>query len=76
MRHYETVAGVVTRGETLSKLLHDIKEAEDLCYVLAHLHNTEDSDTDRLLATGWRGIGQLFDMMHHKVTQLGMRRMQ
>lgn len=59
MRHYETTAGYVTRAEAFSKLLELLREAEDTCYVIAHLHRTEESKREELLATGWRGVGQM-----------------
>lgn len=59
MKKYETVAGYVTRAESYSKLMELLREAEDTCYVISHLHNTEDSKRGALLATGWRAVGQL-----------------
>lgn len=76
MKHYERVAGVVTRGETYAKLNETLIEAEELCSVMAHLHNTEDTHADRLLATGWLGIAQLLHRMRFQVTAMAMNKLQ
>lgn len=69
MRHYETTAGYVTRAETFAKLLALIKEAEDCCYVISHLHRTETGKREELMATGWRAVGQMLDQVHHQIIQ-------
>lgn len=69
MRKYETTAGYVTRAETFAKLLVLLKEAEDCCYVISHLHRTEDSKREELLATGWRAIGQMLAQVHRQVIE-------
>ena len=76
MKHYETVGGQVTRGETFAKLIDHIREAEELCYVLSHLQNTEDGHKDKLLATGWRGIGQLLERMRSQCTKMAVNKLQ
>ena len=76
MKKYETTAGYVTRTETLAKLLELLKEAEDCCYVIAHLHRTEDAKHEALLATGWRGIGQMLALVHRKVIEIAKGKLQ
>lgn len=71
-----TIGGIATRGETFSKLLHHIREAQELAAVMAHLHNTEGNDMDKLLAKGWLGISELFARLAHQVTTLAMGKMQ
>jgi len=75
MSKYETIGGVVTRGEAYSKLMHHLREAQDQAAVLAHLHNTEGNNMDKLLSKGWLGISELLKRMAHQVTQLAMKRM-
>lgn len=70
MPKYETRAGYVTKDITQAKLLHLIKEAEDCCYTIAHLHRTESGARDELLATGWRAMGQMLALVHHKLIEL------
>lgn len=72
----ETIGGQATRGETFSHLLHHLDEARECCAIMAHLHNTEGNDADKLLARGWLGIAELLQKMRHQVTQLAMKRMQ
>jgi hypothetical protein len=76
MKKYETTAGYVTRTETLAKLLELLKEAEDCCYVIAHLHRTEDSKQEALLATGWRAVGQMISLVHRKVIEIAKGKLQ
>jgi hypothetical protein len=72
----ESTGGVVTRGETFSKLLHHLDEARECASVMAHLHNTEGNDADTLLAKGWLGVAELFLRLRHQVTELATKRMQ
>jgi hypothetical protein len=67
---------VPTRGETYSKLLHHIREAQDQAAMMAHLHNTEGNDMDKILAKGWLGIQELLKKFAHQVTQLAMNKLQ
>lgn len=76
MRKYETVAGVVTRGETFAKLIETLTEAQELCYVLAHLHATEDGHNDALLAQGWRATGEMMKLTKHNITKMAMNKRQ
>lgn len=76
MRHYETIGGQVTRGETFAKLTELLREAEDCANVLAHLHNTEGNDADKLFARGWLQIGQLLARMRVQITNLAMGKLQ
>jgi len=76
MKKYETLGGAITRGETYSKLCDLIREAESCCYVMAHLHNTENNEMDHLLAKGWLGMGELFKQVNNRVVQLAMRKLQ
>lgn len=73
---YETFAGVVTRGECYSKIIHLIDELRDQCCLMAHLHNTEDSNADRLLAKGWLGINEMLGMFRAQVVQMGKGKLQ
>ena len=72
----ETVGSQATRGETFANLLHHLDEARECCAVMAHLHNTEDSGVDALLAKCWLGIAELLLKMRAQVTKLAMKRMQ
>lgn len=76
MTNIPTIGGVATRGETYTKLLHHIREAQDMAAVMAHLHNTEGNDMDKLLAKGWLGISELMGRIATRVTEMAMKRMQ
>jgi len=76
MSKYSTIGGVVTRGEAYSKLLHHLREAQDQANVMAHLHNTEGNDMDKLLAKGWLGMGELLNRMCWQVTELAKNKLQ
>lgn len=66
---------VPTRGETYAKLLEYIHMAEEQAAMMAHLHNTEANDKDRLLAKGWLVVSEAFRVMAVKVTHLAQGRL-
>lgn len=74
--NFSTIGGQVTRGETYMKLLDHLREAQDCCATLSHLHNTEDNDMDKLLARGWLGVAEMMRMMQHKVTEMAQNKLQ
>lgn len=76
MSRYETIGGVVTRGEAYSKLIHHMEEAANQAAVLAHLHRTEGNKMDDLLATGWLGIHELLLRMKTQITKMAMKKLQ
>ncbi len=67
-----TIGGLATRSESYTKLLHHLIECQELCAVMAHLHNTEGNNMDQLLAKGWLGMSELFKRMQGQVTELAM----
>lgn len=73
---YETIGGTVTRSETFAKLLDLLRQAQDQANVMAHLHNTEGNDMDKLLAKGWLGIGELINRMCAQITKMAMKKLQ
>lgn len=76
MSKYSTIGGEVTRGEAFSKLLHHLNEAADQAAVLSHLHNTEISEMDQLMAKGWLGIHELMLRMRHTITEMAKNKFQ
>lgn len=70
MSKYETFGGHVTRGEAYSRLMHHLSEAADQAAVLSHLHNTEDSQMDGLMAKGWLGVHEMLMMVRAKIREL------
>jgi aromatic ring-cleaving dioxygenase len=76
MSKYSTTAGVPTRGDAFAKLIHHLQEAADQAAVLSHLHNTEDSQIDRLVAKGWLGVHELILRMIAQITKLAMNKFQ
>lgn len=71
-----TVAGHATHGETYVALMHHITECQELAAIKAHLHNTEGSAKDVVLARAWLQVSEHFKIMKHKLTQLAMGKMQ
>ena len=67
-----TIGGLATRSESYTKLLHHLIECQELCAVMAHLHNTEGTKVDETLAHGWLGMSELFKRMQGQVTELAM----
>ncbi len=73
---YPTIGGVVTRGEAYTKLIYHMREAQELCAVMAHLHNTEGNHMDQLLAKGWLGMEELVKRLCHQLTALASKKLQ
>lgn len=70
MAKYETIAGVPSRSHTLAKILDLLDQLRDQCAVMAHLHRTEDSAKDSLIASGWLAISEMMAMVRVKVVNL------
>ena len=70
--NFSTKGGLVTRSDTYVKLLHHLDEARDCAAVIAHLHRTEDTDKDRVMAMGWLAVAGMMKHMREKVTELAM----
>ena len=68
--NFSTKGGIVTRSETYVKLLHHLDEARDCCAVIGHLHKTEDTKKDDVLAMGWLAVAELMKRVRDKVTEL------
>lgn len=73
---YETQSGLPTRGLTYSQLCEHLIKAQELCALMAHLHQTEGNPMDKTLASGWLGVSELLKRMNHQVTQLAKGAMQ
>lgn len=71
-----TIGGVPSRSIVYAKLLEHIREAQECAALMAHLHNTEGNDMDKLLAKGWLGVSEMFKMTGHTVTTLAMNKLQ
>lgn len=65
-----TIGGVPSRGEAYMKLMHHLAEAQSLCAVIAHLHQTEDNIRDTALASGWLAVAELLRRFALKITDL------
>lgn len=73
---WETQGGTPTRGLVYSQMIEKMNELIELASMMAHLHNTEGNDVDKVLAKGWLGIGEVFAKVKHQITQLAMNRLQ
>ena len=74
MSKYETTGGEISRADTYAKIIALLRETQDQCAVMAHLHNTEGNDMDKLLARGWLGVSEIMSKLVHQITQLAMNR--
>lgn len=70
-----TIGGQVTRAEVFIKMIDHIDQVLDLTATMAHLHNTEGNDMDKLLAKGWLGMHQMIKMMRHQLVQLAKNKL-
>ncbi len=67
---------VPTRGETYAKLIEHLRQAQDDAAMMAHLHNTEGNDMDKLLARGWLGTSEMLKLIAYQITELAKGRLQ
>lgn len=56
--------------ETYIKLTNSLDMAREAAAVIGHLHNTEDTDADQLMAKGWLGIAEFLKLIRWKITRL------
>lgn len=70
-----TIGGVPSRSMVYSKLLERIRECQDLAALMAHLHNTEGNDMDKLLAKGWLGMSEMFKLTAYQITELAKNKL-
>jgi len=73
---YNTTAGVPTRGDAFSKLLWHLNEAADQAAVISHLHATEGSQMENLMAKGWLGVHEMLLMIRAKITEMAKNKFQ
>lgn len=73
---FSTIGGVVTKDEAYRKLMFHLDEARNQALVIGHLHQTEDSNLDKLIAKGWYGVEEMLKMMQEQIRQIAMKRMQ
>lgn len=71
-----TTGGRPSRGLVYSKLTEALREAQDCAAMMAHLHNTEGHDADKLAARGWLGIEELLKLLIHRITALAANKLQ
>lgn len=67
---YETEAGQASESITYSRLCEHLRLAAEACYTIGHLRT---ANGDKLIGTGFLGIGQLLERMVTQVTALAMR---
>ena len=73
---FSTIGGIATKDEAYRKLMHHLEEAENQALVIGHLPNTEDANMDKLLATGWSGVGEMLHNAREQIRRLATKRMQ
>lgn len=73
---YSTHGGIATRGECFSKMLYHIDELRNQVCLMAHLHRTEDSNIDRLLAKGWLGVNEMLGQLRKQLVELAKGKLQ
>ena len=58
MKHYERVAGIVTRDEAIRKLDEELIHCEQYCRTAARILGLHQGDSN--IATGWRAMAEIF----------------
>jgi len=64
---------VPTTGETYSKLMEHLRQAQECSAMLAHLHRAQDNKPE--LARQWLAVSEGFKKMQYSLTQLAMGRL-
>ncbi len=70
MSKYETRGGNPSRSDTAMKIIDLIDQLLDQTAVMAHLHNTEGNDMDKLIAKGWLGIHEMFKIVRWQLVEM------
>lgn len=74
---YPTIGGVVTQGECLTKLNHNLREAQEMCYMLGHLTKSMSiSRKDQSLGDGYLAVGHFLDLMIKNVGEIARGKIQ
>lgn len=73
---YSRIGGIATKDEAYRLLMHHIDESIVQAQVIGHLYNTEDDNMSKLMAKGWYGVAEMFQMTKEQIRQLATRRMQ
>lgn len=73
--HYETSAGLPTRGLTYAKLLDHLREAQECAALMGHLTKAEGTVADEALANGWLAVSENLRRMQDLITKMAMGRM-
>lgn len=66
---YETEGGRPTKGLAFSKLIDNLREAQEAAAMLAHL----TADEDPLLSQGWLAVSEMLKLTVHNVTKLATK---
>lgn len=67
---------VPTRGETYSKLMWHLEQAQEQAAMLKHLHAAEGTGPDIVLAQGWMNVSEGLKRMQYNVMQFAKRGLQ
>lgn len=68
--HYETQAGLPTRGLAYAKLADSLREAQECAITMAHLTALEGTVADKALSNGWLIVAEMLKRMLYKVTEM------
>ena len=64
---HETEGGKLSEAATFSRLIEHLRYAAEAAYILGHYKKEND---DKLIGSGFLGIGQLLEKMVEQVTKL------
>ena len=76
---------VPTRNEVFSKLIENLRQAQENAATIAHLHNANvsegligsgSSSKERMMAKAWLTISEALKVTQHSVIKLAQGRMQ
>ena len=70
------MTSVPTIGETFSKLIHHLREAQDAAAMLGHLTRAQGSRKDHALADGWIAVQEMLKRLVYQVTEIAKGKLQ
>lgn len=56
---YPTIGGKVTRAEAFAKMMHHLREAQDMAAVVGHLYLSEGDKLSEAMGKSWILISEL-----------------
>lgn len=67
---YPTIGGRVTKAEAFAKMMHHLREAQDMAAVVGHLYLSEGDKLSEAMGKSWIVISELIKRMTNQIIQM------